>query len=361
MMCRSDKLRKAIETCDSGPCSDSASLLIDSTSLSCSSCLGGCVLPSKIPSSVLDNHRNKLDCHCRVSYGVKRSLEGDEMDLDSHEVNENDIIMDSKCGMLCLGDGQSQTESKLLLRQRFSFGKNEISTENCKHEKFLKTKESYPLLKQMLASKSCGPNENNPRNSAQIQDHSHGSNAQIQDHGHGSGAQIQNHGQGSGAEIQDHGQEISTQIEEFVQRNGTQTQDHDQSSGAQIQNQGQGSGAQIQDVSNKDNLAGFGNGLLSDIQHVNNQAICLLPESLSFGDGLQVDQDDCVLSSKIGLKQAQSLVFESGKIMISIGLDKGGYPVNIFLISLQKHMLWILIRSVALLMSTHNIICFVEK
>ena len=29
----------------------------------------------------------------------------------------------------------------------------------------------------------------------------------------------------------------------------------------------------------------------------------------------------------------------------NIGLDKGGYPVNIFLISPQKHMLWVLIRS----------------
>ena len=38
-----------------------------------------------------------------------------------------------------------------------------------------------------------------------------------------------------------------------------------------------------------------------------------------------------------------------------IGLDKGGYPVNIFLISPGKHMLWVL--SEALLMSTHNI-CF---
>ena len=28
-----------------------------------------------------------------------------------------------------------------------------------------------------------------------------------------------------------------------------------------------------------------------------------------------------------------------------IGLDKGEYPVNIFLISPQKHMLWVLIRS----------------
>ena len=28
-----------------------------------------------------------------------------------------------------------------------------------------------------------------------------------------------------------------------------------------------------------------------------------------------------------------------------IGLDKGVYPVNIFLISPQKHMLWVLIRS----------------
>ena len=39
-----------------------------------------------------------------------------------------------------------------------------------------------------------------------------------------------------------------------------------------------------------------------------------------------------------------------------IGLDKGGYPVNIFLISPRKHMLWVLIAE-ALLMSTHNI-CF---
>ena len=32
-------------------------------------------------------------------------------------------------------------------------------------------------------------------------------------------------------------------------------------------------------------------------------------------------------------------------IYIIIGLDKGGYPVNIFLISPRKHMLWVLIRS----------------
>ena len=49
-----------------------------------------------------------------------------------------------------------------------------------------------------------------------------------------------------------------------------------------------------------------------------------------------------------------------------IGLDKSGYQVNIFYISPQKHMLWVLIRSTshgeirkisgkALLMSTHNI------
>ena len=39
-----------------------------------------------------------------------------------------------------------------------------------------------------------------------------------------------------------------------------------------------------------------------------------------------------------------------------IGLDKRGYQVNIFLISPQKHMLWVLIRSgEVLLMSTHNI------
>ena len=29
----------------------------------------------------------------------------------------------------------------------------------------------------------------------------------------------------------------------------------------------------------------------------------------------------------------------------AIGPDKGGYPVNIFLISARKHMLWVLIRS----------------
>ena len=32
-------------------------------------------------------------------------------------------------------------------------------------------------------------------------------------------------------------------------------------------------------------------------------------------------------------------------IFSDIGLDKGGYPVNIFLISPRKHMLWVLIRS----------------
>ena len=31
--------------------------------------------------------------------------------------------------------------------------------------------------------------------------------------------------------------------------------------------------------------------------------------------------------------------------LVTIGLDKGGHPVNIFLISPQKHMLWVLIRS----------------
>ena len=40
-----------------------------------------------------------------------------------------------------------------------------------------------------------------------------------------------------------------------------------------------------------------------------------------------------------------------------IGLDKGGHLVNIFLLSPRKYMLWVLIRSEALLMSTHNI-CF---
>ena len=32
-------------------------------------------------------------------------------------------------------------------------------------------------------------------------------------------------------------------------------------------------------------------------------------------------------------------------IFVTIGLDKSGYQVNIFLISPQKHMLWVLIRS----------------
>ena len=31
-----------------------------------------------------------------------------------------------------------------------------------------------------------------------------------------------------------------------------------------------------------------------------------------------------------------------------IGLDKGGYLVNIFLISPQKHILWVLIRSASM-------------
>ena len=50
-------------------------------------------------------------------------------------------------------------------------------------------------------------------------------------------------------------------------------------------------------------------------------------------------------------------------IQLFIGLIKEGYPVNIFLISPRKHMLWVLIRSASLvggttlLMSTHNI-CF---
>ena len=32
------------------------------------------------------------------------------------------------------------------------------------------------------------------------------------------------------------------------------------------------------------------------------------------------------------------------QMLLNIGLDKGGYPVNIFLISPRKHMLWVLIR-----------------
>ena len=40
------------------------------------------------------------------------------------------------------------------------------------------------------------------------------------------------------------------------------------------------------------------------------------------------------------------LGYQNGTILaILIGLDKGGYPINIFLISPRKHMLWVLIRS----------------
>ena len=38
-----------------------------------------------------------------------------------------------------------------------------------------------------------------------------------------------------------------------------------------------------------------------------------------------------------------------------IGLDKGWYLENIFLISPRKHMLWVFIRSASPLMSTQNI------
>ena len=37
--------------------------------------------------------------------------------------------------------------------------------------------------------------------------------------------------------------------------------------------------------------------------------------------------------------------FQDVEHLYCIGLDKGGYPVNIFLISPRKHMLWVLIRS----------------
>ena len=41
-------------------------------------------------------------------------------------------------------------------------------------------------------------------------------------------------------------------------------------------------------------------------------------------------------------------------VSLFIAPDKKGYPHNIFLISPPKHMLWVLIRSEVLLMSTHN-------
>ena len=42
----------------------------------------------------------------------------------------------------------------------------------------------------------------------------------------------------------------------------------------------------------------------------------------------------------------QPVSLQSDKSLF-IGLDKGGYPVNIFLISPLKHMLWVLIRRVS--------------
>ena len=39
------------------------------------------------------------------------------------------------------------------------------------------------------------------------------------------------------------------------------------------------------------------------------------------------------------------VLIKSTSLRCFIGLDKGGYLVNIFLISPQKHMLWVLIRS----------------
>ena len=36
------------------------------------------------------------------------------------------------------------------------------------------------------------------------------------------------------------------------------------------------------------------------------------------------------------------------KTIYAIGLDKGGYPVNISFISSRKHMLWVFIRSALL-------------
>ena len=41
----------------------------------------------------------------------------------------------------------------------------------------------------------------------------------------------------------------------------------------------------------------------------------------------------------------------------SIGLDKSGYQVNIFLISQRKHILWVLIRSASFLFLHKNICC----
>ena len=41
--------------------------------------------------------------------------------------------------------------------------------------------------------------------------------------------------------------------------------------------------------------------------------------------------------------------------LASIGLDKGGYPINIFLISPRKCMLWVLIRSASALNHDKNL------
>ena len=45
------------------------------------------------------------------------------------------------------------------------------------------------------------------------------------------------------------------------------------------------------------------------------------------------------------LKEILTFVYYGSIVNKHIGLDKGGYPVNIFLISPRKHMLWVLIRS----------------
>ena len=49
------------------------------------------------------------------------------------------------------------------------------------------------------------------------------------------------------------------------------------------------------------------------------------------------------LTSPFILMQLQ--IIPRAQFAYVIGLDKGGYPVNIFLISPRKHMLWVLIRS----------------
>ena len=64
-----------------------------------------------------------------------------------------------------------------------------------------------------------------------------------------------------------------------------------------------------------------------------------------------------VMSANVQTKSSS----DCDELLVHIGLDKGGYPVNIFFISPQKHMLWVLIRSASVPTTKTYVVVFIRS